>query len=75
MPLTQEDIPRLIEGVVKSLAEIDSQREPTTSDRAPTSTSPTTTMTTHPTPSSDGATTPHPIYHCARVQRGYDTNY
>ena len=70
MPLTQEDIPKIIEQVVKSLTEIDLRGETTTSDRVPTSTAPattiapTTTMTTHSTsnstPNSDGATTPHP---------------
>ena len=70
VPLTQEDIPRIIEGVVKSITEIDSQSEPTTSDYASNSTAPTTTtiapattMTTcstgNSTPNSDGATTPH----------------
>ena len=34
MPLAPEDIPKIIEGVVKSLAEIDLRRETTTSDRA-----------------------------------------
>ena len=37
VPLTQEDVPRIIEGVIKLLTEIDSRREPTTSDHAPTS--------------------------------------
>ena len=69
MPLTQEDIPRIIEGVIKLLAEIDSRRKPTTSDRDPTfiapatTIAPTTTMTTSFTsnsmPNSNGATTPH----------------
>ena len=69
VPLTQEDIPRIIEGVIKSLTEIDSRRESMTSDRAPTSIAPattiapTTTMTTSFTsnsmPNSNGATTPH----------------
>ena len=76
MPLNQEDIRTIIEGVIKSLAEIDSRREPTTSDHAFTPTAPTTTiapattMTTRPTsnstPNSDGATTPH--YNNAEVE-------
>ena len=64
MPLTQEDIPRMHEGVVKSLPQIDSRRELMTSDHAPTSTAPATTITTRSTSNfmanSDGANTPHP---------------
>ena len=69
MPLTQEDIPRIIQEVVKSLADINSQGESTTSHRTPTSTAPATTMTTHSTsnftPYSDGATT-----RCKEARKG-----
>ena len=48
---------------MKTLAEIDSRRKPTTSHHAPTSVAPATTMTTRFTsnsmPNSDSATTPH----------------
>ena len=44
VPLTQEDIPRITEKVVKLLAEIHTQREPVTCDHAPTSTTPATAI-------------------------------